>query len=95
MRQFLGICFGHGVMRRQDEISTLLRLSVTVSFSLLKKTIWTVYHVAVALLCATCFLDYEKSKWKLLFYGGKIILFCSRLQRVGNDKQSWFDLTPL
>lgn len=30
MRLFLGMCFGHGAMRRQDEISTLLRLSVTV-----------------------------------------------------------------
>ena len=29
-RLFLGMCFGHGAMRRQDEISTLLRLSVTV-----------------------------------------------------------------
>ena len=39
MRLFLGMCFGHGAMRRQDEISTLLRLSVTVSFSLMRKTI--------------------------------------------------------
>lgn len=30
MRLFLGTYFGHGAMRRQDEISTLLRLSVTV-----------------------------------------------------------------